>query len=238
MRSLFYHRPVLLLSVLFALTLALQGAFWWQTHRIRPYMEVVPASPGRAAMRALSFGDDEAAFRVVAINLQNFGDTFGRFTPLYRYDYARLYDWLSLADSLNKQSDFFPTLTGYYFSQTQYKPDIEFLVTFLREHAAGQEKKKYWWLAQAAYLANHILGQKELALDIARPLSDMQDIPFWARQLPAFIYEDLGEMEAAAKIILEVQKHAEEIPPGELNYMRYFVEERIHALDKKHQNTE
>ena len=38
--------------------------------------------PGRAALHALTFGDDEFLFRVLAFNIQNAGDTFGRFTAL------------------------------------------------------------------------------------------------------------------------------------------------------------
>ncbi len=236
MRDFFYRRPLHLLTLLLVIFVSAQGAFWWRTHEIRPIMQVIPDVPGKAAIRALSFGDDQAAFRVVAINLQNFGDTFGRFTPLYKYDYSKLFHWLALADQLDKSSDFIPTLTSYYFAQTQYKPDIYYLVDYLRAHAQGQEKKKYWWVAQSAYLASHILLDKPLAAKIAKPMADMQDIPFWARQMAAFIYEDLGEMESAGKIIETVQQNAEEIPAGELNYMRYFVEERIHALEEKHKD--
>ena len=73
-----------LAMVVLALFVGLQGAFWWHSHTIRPEMGIVPDVPGEATMRALSFGDEEAFFRLYALGLQNSGDTFGRFTALYK----------------------------------------------------------------------------------------------------------------------------------------------------------
>ena len=91
---------------LLGVALAGQIAFWNDTRTIIPEMSIVADVPGERTVRALSFGDEEAFFRLLGLGLQNSGDTFGRFTPLYKYDYGKLYHWFRLLDGLNHESNF------------------------------------------------------------------------------------------------------------------------------------
>lgn len=206
----------------------LQVAFWWQTHTITPRMEIVPEPPTLLATRALSFGDSEFLFRYYGFQLQNFGDTFGRFTPLKDYDYKRLSRWLHLADELDDRSNLIAALAAYYYSQTQNKPDTRYVIEYLEHHYDRNPQKKWWWLGQAAFLADFKLKDQELALRLAYKLAATPgDLPFWARQLPAFIHEKRGEYDAAFHIIEGILQDYQNIPVGELNFMRYFIEERL-----------
>jgi hypothetical protein len=216
----------------FAVFLGLQGLFWNDTRDIRPEMDIVPAVPGERTVHALSFGDTEAFFRLHALGIQNAGDTFGRFTALYKYDFKKLGAWFYLLDTLNNQSNYLPALGSYYFSQSQNPADVRYIVTYLDQYTRGREKEKWWWVVQASYLAQHKLGDIDLALAIAKRLEGIRGIPIWAQQLPAFIHEERGEFDDAAAIIDGVLKHPEEFSQGELNFMRYFVDERIGRLDK------
>ncbi|MEI6730974.1 MAG: hypothetical protein WCL30_06905, partial [Pseudomonadota bacterium] len=214
------------------LFVGLQLGFWWQTKEILPEMGIVPDVPGRVAVKALSFGDEEFYFRMLGLDIQNAGDTFGRFTELYKYDFTKLYDWFTLLDSLDNKSDYMPFLASYYFSQTQHVKDNIYVVNYLHEHSASRPEKKYWWLAQAVYIAQHKLKDNDLALKMAEPLEKAENAPFWVRQLPAFVHEKRGEMEDAARIIQNIQTNSKNIPDGELRFMKYFVDERIKHLDK------
>ena len=60
--------------VLAILFFAGQVAWWWNTKDIKPDMEIVPNVPGRVTVKALSFGDEQFFFRVLALNIQR-GDT-------------------------------------------------------------------------------------------------------------------------------------------------------------------
>jgi hypothetical protein len=217
---------------------AFQLIFWSQTRDILPEMDVVPDVPGVTAVKALSFGDQEFYYRVLGLEIQNAGDTFGRFTELYKYDYKKLYAWFSLLDQLDKQSDYIAFLASYYFSQTQYVPDIRYVVDYLYEHSKDNPSKNYWWLSQAAYCAEHKLGDRDLAVKVAAPLEHADTAPFWARELPAFVHERRGEMDDAYRIIEHIKDHTDEIPPYELKFMTYFVKERLkhmETLQKKEQ---
>lgn len=216
------------IRILLAVMAAAQLTFWWQTHQIRPKMTIVPEAPDARTADALALGDHQFYFRYNGFLLQNFGDGFGRTTPLKDYDYARLAAWFRLMDAMDSTSNFVPFLATYYYSQSQHTPDVRYVVDYLYEHSLRDPGRNWWWLAQAVYLARHKLEDKDLALEIAKVLSDASgDIPFWARQLPAYILESMGEKQAAYGIMKGVLDHYEEIPPEELRYMKYFIEDRL-----------
>lgn len=225
--------PAMRIAVgVFAAVLIAQGLFWNHTRAIRPEMGIVPDVPGDTTVRALSFGDEEVFFRLLALNIQNSGDTFGRFTALYKYDFNKLYHWFRLLDGLNRESSYLPAMASYYFSQTQNANDVRYLVDYLDEYAADRPKEKWWWLVQASYLATHKLNDSARALEIAQKLNGVRGIPIWAQQLPAFIHEQRGEFGEALAIIEDVLEHPEDYSQGELNFMRYFIDERLHRLDQ------
>jgi len=216
----------------FVLALALQAGFWYKTRDLMPEMKVVPDVPGEATVKALSLGDEEAFFRLLALKVQNAGDTFGRFTALYKYDFNRLYHWFKLLDTLDNRSDYIPTMATYYFSQTQHRPDVRYIVDYLVEHGEGRVKEKWWWIVQAVYLSNHKLADKDRALQIANMLKGVTGIPLWAQQMPAFIHEQRGEMAEAAAIIESILKDEKNFTQGELNFMYYFLKDRTNQLDR------
>jgi hypothetical protein len=221
--------------MVFAVALSLQAVFWWHTVDYYPRMEVVPPVPSEVMVEALSLGDKQAFFRILALNLQNFGDSYGRFTPLKDYNYRELARWFYLLDKLDHRSDHIPSLASYYFSQTQHVPDVEFLVRYLEHHTHNRLQDKWWWRTQAVYLANHKLKRPQWAMELAKPLTYEKGLPIWVRQLPAFLYEQRGEFGDALMIMEHVREHADDLTPGELNFIRYFIEERIQALDKASQ---
>tara|TARA_B100000989_G_C19482016_1_gene445615 strand:- start:609 stop:1352 length:744 start_codon:yes stop_codon:yes gene_type:complete len=210
--------------------LALQSVFWYRTHDIVPDMSIVPDVPGQETVKALSFGDEHAFFRLLGLRLQNAGDTFGRFTALYKYDYNKLYHWMRLLDSLDDTSNYIPSMATYYYSQTQNTADVKYIVDYLVEHSAHRVEEKWWWLVQAVYLANHKLQDQDMALQVANMLRGEADIPVWVQQLPAFIHEQRGEFDAAAVIIQQVLENEDDLDQGELNFITHFAEERIERM--------
>jgi len=212
--------------------LAAQGGFWYHSRSIMPEMGIVPDVPGERTVHALSFGDEEAFFRLLALNIQNSGDTFGRFTALYKYDFKKLHDWFHLLDGLNNESSYLPAMTAYYFSQTQNPNEVRHLVDYLDEYTAGRVKEKWWWVVQGIYLAQHKLNDLDRAAALAERLRGVRGIPIWAQEMPAFVHEKQGEFGAALAIMEDIMKHPEDFSQGELNFMRVFIDERLHKLDE------
>jgi hypothetical protein len=214
------------------LALAGQGAFWVHSRAVMPEMGIVPAVPGERTVRALSFGDEEAFFRLLALNIQNSGDTFGRFTALYKYDYNKLYHWFHLLDGLDHESNYLPSMASYYFSQSQNRDDVRYMIDFLDEYTEDRAKEKWWWVTQASYLASHKLKDSARALQLAEKLRGVKGIPLWAQQLAAFEHEQRGEFGEALSIIKEILDDPTQYDQGELNFMKYFVDERLGKLQE------
>lgn len=224
-------------SYAFLLALAgMQVGYWYQTKDVQPDMGIVPDVPGRAALHALTFGDNEFYFRGMAFVLQNAGDTFGRFTALRYYDFNKLYHWFTLLDELDSRSNMLPSLASYYFSQTQNTADVRYLVDYLYAHSMRDVPRKWWWLLQSIYLSMHKLQDMDLALKVAKPLQD-DSVPVWARQMTAVVYEKRGEMEDALRIMESIKENVKDIPEADLLYMTYFVKDRIGKLEKQRKRT-
>lgn len=209
-----------------------QGAFWWHSRAVMPEMGIVPAVPGERTVRALSFGDEQAFFRLLSLSIQNSGDTFGRFTALYKYDFNKLYHWFHLLTDLDNQSNYLPSMASYYFSQSQNRDDVRYIIDYLDEYTEGRAKEKWWWIAQASYLASHRLGDSDRALALAERLRGVKGIPLWAQQLAAFEYEKRGEFGDALAIIKEILDDPSQYSQGELNFMKYFIDERLGKLNE------
>ncbi len=233
-------RPAIVRRLVLALLalLAVQGVCWWQLRGTPPPMDIVSPPPGRAAVEALALGEDQVFFRLLGMEVQTAGDLFGRFTALFHYDYQRLYHWWTLLDGLDPTSNYIPTLASYYYGQTQFIPDTRYVVRYLREHAERDITTKWWWMVQAIYIANHKLKDADLALEMAKELEGQHALPIWVQQLPAFLHEQRGEMDAALAIMEDIQANVDDIPQGELNFMEYFVKERLHALETESKRRE
>lgn len=213
--------------------------FWAKTEHIKPSVHIVPPLPSKYSVEALSLGDKEFYFRVLAMKIQNAGDTFGRFTPLKEYDYEKLYQWWKILDELNNKSNLVPALASYYYSQTQKTEDNIYVVRYLDDYASRDIDKNWWWMYQATYIANSILQDHQLALKLAYKLSknEAKNAPLWTKQAPAFVHQALGEDCQAFAVISQILKENENgtriIKPEELSFMRHFINERLNNLKKK-----
>lgn len=227
LRNLFTDKVVAAL----ALMLCCQLIYWYKTSDITPEMGIVPNVPGKNAIEATTFGDNQFYFRILAFNLQNAGDTFGRSTALRYYDFNKLYHWFNLLDKLDAKSNMIPAMACYYFSQTQNKPDVRYVVDYLYNHSMRDISKKWWWLMQSIYLSMHKLEDKDLALKVSSPLVN-KDVPAWAQQMAAVVREKRGEMEDALRIMETIRDNAKDIKDADLKYMTYFVKERLKKLEE------
>ncbi len=218
--------------LLLVLCVVLQYGFWQHSHEKLPDMTVVPTPPSKEVLDVMSFGDGEFLFRSMAFMLGNAGDTFGRVTPLYKYDMEKMYTWFSLLDHYNAESNLLPSLASYYYSQTQRREDVRHLIRYLQEHAKRDLEQKWWWLVQATYLALHRVEDTDLAVTTSAPLAHAENVPVNARQLPAIVHEQRGEFGDALYIMDTILQSAEEIPDDDMRFMNIFIRERIQKMDE------
>ena len=184
--------------------------------------------PTLAGLRLLAMGDDQFAYRLGSLNLQEFGDGGGTITPLADYDYAALVRWMRLLDRLDGQADLVPALAAYYFALTTDPDQLRLILNYLQGSALSAPRDRWRYLVQAVYIARHRLGDRQLALEAATRLAALEsdNIPLWARQLPAFVMAEVGADEAARDIMAAILASDADIAPGEARLMRDFLEQR------------
>lgn len=222
------------------LFLILQIIFWYKTESIKPNLGIVPEVPTLSTVKAFSFGDEEFYFRYKGFRIQNTGDTFGRFSPLKDYDYNKLSQWFYLLDSLDSKSNYIPSLAAYYYSLTQNKKDVIYIINYLNEHADKDPKNKWWWYYQAMYLANNVYGDKDLAIEMAKKLKENspKNAPLWTKQMYAVLLSDEGKNCEAIKVISGILEEYEKddkeksIKDNEINFMKFFIQQRMEELKK------
>lgn len=218
---------------IFLIVFIIHAVYYHQNRHNFVELQIQDHVPSQREIEFNSLGDKASYFRVLALELQFMGDTYGRSTPLKDYDYKLLYNWFRTLDSLDNISDYVPSLAAYYYSMTPKTADIQYLVNYLTEHSLHRIDQKWWWIYQASYLAFHKLGDKKQGIKIAEYLTTTKaNIPIWIRQIPALYHEKIGDKEGAYIIIKSIMDNIDNISEKELNFMHFFIKERLKILEK------
>lgn len=235
-----YHRNChRLFFWLFILAFLAQIFFWKKTESIRFEYEIVPEAPSNEVVKILSFGDDQFLFRILASRLQNMGDVFAGFISLKKYDYLRLYQWMSRLDTLDSNSRLIPSLASYYYSNNDNPQDLRLIVKYLDEHSSIDIDKHWWWLFQATEIARLNVKDANLAMGLAQKLAsnEAKDAPLWTKQMPAFIAKSQGDnclaFQVISKLIKESESGVRQIKAEEMNFMRHFINKNLKNLKQK-----
>lgn len=225
-----FAQQIRIFKTTLAIALLLNIATWIYARPIQARWTNVPPVPTEFRATIGTLGDSQMAYRATAIFLINLGSSGGRVVPLKDYDFNRLADWFFLGDKLDSRSDSLPYLAAMYYGASQDPQKIRPLLEYLKVVGNNPEGEKWRWLAHGAYLARFKLKDPELALEMANILSVIpnEDMPFWARQMPANILNDQGEKEAAMQLILEIlRSSADQLHPNEVNAMLAYLCERV-----------
>ncbi len=215
--------------------LVMQVAVWSQTNQYLPRLGLLDQVPSSVEAKLSSIGDDQLYFRIAAIQLQNAGDSFGRFTALRDYNYELLRDWMMFMDDFDSQSNFLPAISSYYYSNTQRPADNQYIIEYLEKRYDQSPVENWWWLAQAVHLALNKMEDRPLALRLAYKLAatPYEKMPRWAQQMPIFVLEKMGEREQALAIVKDLANKYNNYSQGEINFMNYFIQERLGYLKEE-----
>lgn len=211
-------------------------ALWFWSKDIYAKWDGVPPPPGKAGALAASLGDASLAYRAFGLMLQNLGDVGRDVTPLKGYNYVLLHDWFMLLHQLDPISDHMPMVAAYYFGGTRVPKDVREVIDYLAVAGEVRVGEKWRWLAHAAYLAQHRLGDTDMALDFAYKLTRMNqegiEMPQWARQMPAFVLVSKGDNDAARSLMTNMLVTDTTQHPEEVEFMKSFLIERL-GMDPK-----
>jgi len=189
-----------------------------------------PPAPEPHIAALSSLGDTELAHRRNVLFLQNLGNDKGKSTHLSAYNYNNLKNWFFLQNHLNPYSDATPLLAAYYFGGIQDPDKLAYVLDYLEHVGQSAQGEKWRWLGHAVYLAKDQMGDLDRALSLAQKLSQNKspDLADWARQMPAFIYQNQGRNDMALDIMMGIlQSNADTLHPNEINYMIDYICNRL-----------
>lgn len=194
--------------------------------------EDLPPAPGAGVLRLASFGDPVALAKGLMLYLQAFDYQSGSRVPYRDLDYDRLEAWLARVLELDPLAQYPLMAASRLYAEVPDESKQRSMLEFIYRQFLIDPNRRWPWLAHATALAKHRLHDLPLALRYARAIQQhavAANVPVWARQMEAFILEDMDELETARLIIGGYIQSGDVKDPGELR----FLEDRLKALESR-----
>ena len=221
---------VIRLRILLFALLALQVGANLARPDKRVDMVALGTPPSIPLVNLASLRERQASYGLLALRLQSFDNQAGTSLPFAKLDYPRLVDWLSLLLELHPPGTYPLLLASQVYSQSPDHGQQRLMLDFVYAHFLEEPDLRWPWLAHAAVMAKHHLHDLPLALKYARAVSELaRAAPGWARQMPVFILEDMGEAESARVLLGALLAEKTAVDPHE----RHFLIERLQSLEMK-----
>jgi hypothetical protein len=192
----------------------------------------LPPVPPAPVLSLAALGDRPVLGAMLLVWLQSFDSQGGRHLSYSRLDYGRLLGWLERIHELRTDSHYPLLLATRVYSSTEDPDRLRAALEFTHGLALTDPERYWRWLAEAAVLAKHRLGDLSLALEMARDIVrrvPIEQLPHWARDLEPILLEDMGEYESAFLIIQGLLDSGEITDPDELRFLR----DRLEALRRR-----
>ncbi len=221
-----------------ALGVLLAAQIAWQTvhHPGTPAAADLPSPPRPGALRIASFGEPEAAARVAMLYIQTIDFSGGRAIPYRNLDYQRLAGWLAAILELDPRSDYPLFSAARVYAEVPDPERTRIALEFVYQAFLQDPNRRWPWLAHAALLAKHRLGDLALARRYAAAIdrhTTAADVPLWAKQMEIFILEDMNELEAAKIMIGGLLASGTIRDPAEARFLAQRLEELEKRLGRK-----
>jgi len=222
-------RPVL---YALPLLLALQAGLRLSQPAHPPSAADLPTPPSAASVRLLSLDDPIPAAKLLMLYLQSFDYQSGTVVPFQNLDYERLERWLKLVLSLDPAGQY-PLMAAsrVYAEVPQLEKELRML-DFVYAEFFDDPEHRWPWVAHAAAIAKHRLKDMERARRYAHAIQEHargESVPMWAKQMEAFILEDMNELEMARIMIGGFIASGQVKHPGELR----FLEQRLKEIEAR-----
>lgn len=189
-----------------ALALALVAQF--TLHALQPdpraRHDALPDPPPAAALRALALGEAPALALATLLWLQAHDTQPGLRLPHQALDYAPLARWLERLLALDPGGQYPLLLASHVYSQVPDPERQRRMLRVVRDAFEADPDRRWRWLAHAALVARHRLGDTPLAIEFATAITRQATgptVPGWARQMSVLLLADTGEREAARVLL-------------------------------------
>jgi len=196
--------------------------------------QALPQLPGAGVLRAASLGDPIPLAQWLTLYLQAFDNQPGISIPFLQLDYARVESWLNAILKLDPAGQYPLLLAAQLYAQVPDPARQRRMLELVHRQFLADPNRRWPWLAHASIMAKHRLGDPALALTYARALREhtsSPQVPGWARQMEIFLYEDIGEQEAARALLGGLLHSGTVTDPHELRFLAERLEQ-MQAAEK------
>jgi hypothetical protein len=227
------------LYVFLAASLAIQVALRATQAPLAAGAKDLPPAPSAEVLSLASLGEREAGARLAMLYLQSFDLGGGNSLPYRLLDYPRLVDWLRVILQLDPRSEYPLFSAARVYAEVPDAARSRVMLEFVYEEFLRDPNRRWPWLAHAALLAKHRLGDPALARRYAAAIdryTTSDKAPLWAKQMEIFILEDMNELEAAKIMLGGLLASGAIRDPNEARFLRQRLEEleaRISAGQRK-----
>jgi len=191
-------------AVVGLLVLALIAQVGWQGAQPRPVAQAsaLRALPATPVLQAASLGEPVAFAQLLSLYLQAFDNQPGISIPFLALDYARVITWLKGVLDLDPAGQYPLMMASQLYGRVPDAARQRQMFEFVHQEFLRDPNRRWRWLAHAAIMAKHRLGDPRLALRYAEDITRHAGVASgWARQMRIFMLEDLGEVEEATILL-------------------------------------
>jgi hypothetical protein len=192
----------------------------------------LPRAPSAQALRLADLGEPAALARLTMIWLLAFDSSGGNIVPYGQLDYTRLVAWLRAILATDPRSEYPLFAASRIYAENADPAKARLVFDFIYEAFAADPNRRWPALAHAALLAKHRLHDLPLARRYAAAIQRLATgdaVPLWARQMEAFILEDMNELEAAKVMLGGLLATGRVSDPEE----RRFLQGRLEELERR-----
>ena len=190
--------------------------------------EDLPPAPAIGVLRLASLGDPVALAKGLMLYLQAFDYQSGSKAPYRDLDYGRLESWLARILELDPKGQYPLLAASRLYAQVPVESKQRSMLEFIYREFLLDPNQRWPWLAEATAIAKHRLHDLPLARRYAQAIQRYavaDNVPLWARQMEAFIAEDMDELETARLIIGGYLKSGSVKDPAELKFLEQHLKE-------------
>lgn len=181
----------------------------------------LPEPPGEVMLTAMSVGDKVTFSKVLTLWLQAFDNQQGQSVSFHDLDYDKVVGWLRSILYLDRNTHYPMLNATYVYSFVQDPVKVRKMVEFVREEFANDPEAYWHWMASATSIAKNEVDDLELALEMAGELhgatEGIEGVPSWARQMKAFLYQDLNRFDEAVTFLENLVEGGEVTDENEFN---------------------
>lgn len=220
--------------VLMALGLALGGQILTSlfAESSRTSAEDLSAPPPLYALQLAGFGDPVPVGKLLMLYVQAFDLRASNPIPYQALDYNALTGWLGRILQLDQTGQYPLHAASRIYALVQDPGKTRKMLEFIYTEFHIDPNRRWPWLAEAAVIAKHQLHDLPLAQRYAAAVQQNatgSNVPLWAKQMNAFILEDMNELEQARIMIGGFIASGQVKEPGELR----LLEQRLQEIEQR-----